>query len=121
VRLWPLARQAHQGLEQQLVVPQGLRLHSIHAPARQLICAAAVTSKPLLVNEAEQAVIHRMAAMRKAGMSLKAISDTLNAQGITTKLGKPWQCGSVDGVLNSRHTARLLQSQSESDQPALAA
>lgn len=86
----------------------------------KLICAAAVTSKPLVVNETEQAVIYRMSAMRWGTSlptinhqpstihSLKFIADWLNSQGITTKLGKPWQCGSVDGVLNSRHTQRLL-------------
>ncbi len=70
------------------------------------------TGKPLIDNLAEQHWIRRMADLRKS-MSLKAVADVLNAAGVTTKLGRPWQCGSVDGVLTSRHTARLLQEGAE--------
>jgi len=68
-----------------------------------------VVSKRLLDNTLEQDLIRQMAALRTAGRSLKYIADTLNAAGHFTKLGRAWQCGSVDGVLTSRHTARLLQ------------
>jgi DNA invertase Pin-like site-specific DNA recombinase len=99
---------------------QHLSPKALSAAELQLISAAPVISKPLIANHAEQGTIRWMAQMRAAKHSLKSIADSLNAQGIRTKLGRPWQCGSVDGVLNSRHTARLL-SQSDSDQDQLAA
>lgn len=77
------------------------------------ISPAAVVAKPLVDHPAEQAVIRQMHTWRQAGWSLKRIADWLNTQGHRTKLGREWQCGSVNGVLTSRHTARLLESPNE--------
>ena len=68
----------------------------------------ALLSKPLRANPAERDWIFTMVAQRTAGQSYKAIADWLNANGCRTKLGRTWQCGSVAGVLGSRHTARLV-------------
>ena len=46
---------------------------------------------------------------RQSGMSLKAIADELNRHGHPTKLGAAWSTGTVDSVLGSRHTAKILQ------------
>jgi DNA invertase Pin-like site-specific DNA recombinase len=61
-------------------------------------------------NPAEQAVIRRIAHLRDdVKCSYGAIAAQLNADGVPTKTGKgKWQCGNVAGVLNSKHTARLL-------------
>jgi hypothetical protein len=40
--------------------------------------------------------------------SLKVIADQLNAAGIRAKQGGRWQCGQVDSLLASRHTAAVL-------------
>jgi DNA invertase Pin-like site-specific DNA recombinase len=57
----------------------------------------------------EQSIIRKMARWRSDGCSFKNIADQLNAEGILTKTGRGrWQCGNVAGVLNSRHTGRLL-------------
>lgn len=76
----------------------------------KLINASAVISKPLVDNPAEQRWIFWMAAQRRT-QSLDKIARALNSMNVTTKLGRPWQCGSVHGVLNSRHSARLLAAQ----------
>jgi DNA invertase Pin-like site-specific DNA recombinase len=64
----------------------------------------------LVDNPGQQAVIRRIAHLRdEVKCSYKQIADHLNAEGIPTKTGKgKWQCGNVAGVLNSKHTARLL-------------
>ncbi len=64
--------------------------------------------KVLVPNLEEQSTLRTMAAWRAAGWSLKRIADELNASGRKSKLGRQWQCGNVDSVLKSRHTARLL-------------
>lgn len=57
-------------------------------------------------NEAEQAVIRHIRALRrnkrggKKGLSYQAIADTLNAEGYTTKRGKQWGATQVRRVLH---------------------
>jgi DNA invertase Pin-like site-specific DNA recombinase len=64
----------------------------------------------LVDNAAEQAVIRRMLHLRdNLRRSYKQIADQLNAEGISTKTDKgKWQSGNVAGVLNSKHTVRLV-------------
>ena len=63
----------------------------------------------LVDNPVQQEVIRKMARWREAGCSYKVIAEQLNAGGVPTKTGKgKWQCGNVAGVLQSKHTARLL-------------
>lgn len=85
----------------------------------------------LTPNPAQQAVIRRIAHLRdEVKCSFKQIADELNRDGIPTKVPKGtriklrnargsepevwgeasgrWNCGNVAGVLNSKHTARLL-------------
>ena len=68
-----------------------------------------VTRKALIPNEPEQETIRRMHALRTQGLALNKIADHLNQLGLVTKLGRPWQTGTVDSVLKSRHTQRVLQ------------
>jgi hypothetical protein len=69
-----------------------------------------ITSKVLVANPDEQAYIRKMHDWRKLhGWKLEQIADELNRWQIPTKLGSRWQCGHVDSVLRSRHTARALQ------------
>jgi len=64
----------------------------------------------LVDNPVQQAVIRRIAHLRDdVKCSYGQIAFQLNAEGVPTKTGKgKWQCGNVAGVLNSKHTARLL-------------
>ena len=94
-----------------LLTPRSLSTVDLAAHGQ---AADTVTSKLLQDNALEQDIIRQMSSMRIAGRSLKFIADTLNAAGHFTKLGRAWQCGSVDGVLSSRHTARLLQAPAQS-------
>ncbi len=68
-----------------------------------------VTDKRLIDNEAEQGYLRTMAAWRRTGMSLNAIANELNRLGVPTKRHGPWNFGTVDKVLRSRHAQRLLQ------------
>jgi DNA invertase Pin-like site-specific DNA recombinase len=69
-----------------------------------------VINKQLIDNPAEQAIIRTIFDWRTSGWSLKAIAHQLNALGHRPKLGGQWQCGNVDSVLHSRHTAKVLES-----------
>lgn len=67
------------------------------------------TINRLIPNLAEQHWIRRMAGWRAEGLSYNKIAKALNAHGVSTKTGSgPWQCGNVQGVLQSKHTKRLL-------------
>lgn len=54
----------------------------------------------LVEDEAEQAVIAKIKAWRVEGVSLRAIADMLNAEGIPAKRGGRWVFQQVDFVLN---------------------
>jgi site-specific DNA recombinase len=74
----------------------------------------------LIDNPAEQETIRQMARWRTSGCSYKQIADQLNADGVKTKTGKgQWQSGNVAGVLNSKHTQKLLSSEAsaQADEP----
>ena len=92
-------------------------------------------SKQLVDNQAEQLVIHQMDAWRRMGWKLEQIADELNRRGLSTKTpaGTPlkwkgkeiiasgkWQAGNVASILQSRHTARILQTPASGDQTAAA-
>jgi site-specific DNA recombinase len=73
-------------------------------------------SKRLLPNYPEQATLRQMKAWRDQGWKLEEIADELNRQGICSKLGCRWQAGNVASVLQSRHTARILQTPASESQ-----
>ncbi len=56
--------------------------------------------RELVPDEKEQALIARMRAMHEAGDSTRAIAAQLNAEGITTKRGRPWSHVGAWAVLN---------------------
>jgi len=70
-------------------------------------------SKTLVDNPGEQNTIRLMVSLRTSGLALNKVAEHLNQLGLLTKLGRPWQTGTVDSVLNSRHTAKLLQTPAE--------
>jgi DNA invertase Pin-like site-specific DNA recombinase len=53
----------------------------------------------LIVNEAEQAVIAQIQALRTAGHSLREIAQELNRQSIPTQKGQPWNHNTIDSIL----------------------
>jgi DNA invertase Pin-like site-specific DNA recombinase len=53
----------------------------------------------LVTDEAEAAVIARIAAMSASGSGVRAIAEALNSEGIAGKLGKPWSHETVARVL----------------------
>ena len=64
--------------------------------------------KPYGETPEEKQVIHRIRAMRRTrknrtpGMTLQAIADRLNSEGIPTRLGKQWTPGQVHTLLNRK-------------------
>jgi DNA invertase Pin-like site-specific DNA recombinase len=56
----------------------------------------------------EKKIVERIRAMRRTrkngtpGMTMQAICDRLNFEGISTKLGKQWTPGQIHGILNRR-------------------
>ncbi len=77
-----------------------------------------VTSKRLVDDLDEQDTIQLMSQLRRQGLALNKIAQHLNRAGTLTKLGRPWQTGTVDSVLNSRHTAKVLAGLQTSAQEA---
>jgi DNA invertase Pin-like site-specific DNA recombinase len=51
------------------------------------------------VNEDEQTVITRIRSLRKEGLPLLVIAQTLNADGVTTRMGKSWTMVQVNRIL----------------------
>lgn len=92
----------------------GETIHSARAlPASQL--PGKPTLKQLVANPHEQATIRRMKAWRDAGWKLEQIAAELNGEGTYTKLDCRWQAGNVASVLQSRHTAKVLQTPASTD------
>jgi site-specific DNA recombinase len=64
--------------------------------------------KPYGETPEEKTVIHRIRAMRRTrrnhtpGMTLQAIADRLNSEGIPTSLGKKWTPGQIHAWLNRK-------------------
>jgi site-specific DNA recombinase len=56
----------------------------------------------LMPNEAEQAVLSRLRAMRGRGISYSRCADALNAEGVVSKSGVCWHPFSVQKVLRAR-------------------
>jgi site-specific DNA recombinase len=56
---------------------------------------------PMIEEEAEQVVLARIKALRASGLSLPAISSTLNAEGLRTRRGTEWRYQYVAGVLKT--------------------
>ena len=55
-------------------------------------------------------VVALVVALRRRGLSLRAISIMLNAQGIPTPTGRPrWTKSHVDRLLHTRHAQDLLE------------
>lgn len=88
--------------------------HSKVLSAKELLGRVAV-SKILIANEVEQHVIRLMHQLRhtpspmRSTTSLKGVAEHLNSRGYRTKLGAAWSTGTVDSVLSSRHTQKVLQ------------
>lgn len=67
--------------------------------------------KPYGETQQEQAVLRRMRAMRRnrrgghKGMTLQAIADRLNSEGISTKTGGDWSAAQVYHALNQKKKA----------------
>lgn len=55
----------------------------------------------LVVVEAEAAIVRRIFAEREAGRTLQAIADGLNADGLTSKRGGPWNVSSVHYIADN--------------------
>jgi len=55
----------------------------------------------LMIDGQEAAVVRRIAAMRRSGATLKAIADTLNAEGIPGRRGGSWYPGTVRYLLDN--------------------
>lgn len=53
----------------------------------------------LIPNKAEQAVISKVADLRKSGFTLRQIADELNAQGFKTRKGGMWRHQYVAGIV----------------------
>lgn len=68
-----------------------------------------VVTKLLIDNPREQALLRHMSVWRASGWTFQRIAAWLNENGIPSKLGGRWQSGNVAGVLESRHTRRLLE------------
>ncbi len=67
------------------------------------------TRQPLLENPVEQDRLRQMAAWRESGLSYTKIAAEANRLGWPTKTGRsPWQAGNIAGVLQTKHTKRLL-------------
>lgn len=56
-------------------------------------------------------LIERITAMRQAGMTMQAIADQLNNEGVPTTRGGPWRAASVSSALRSTLTSRSIRSQ----------
>jgi site-specific DNA recombinase len=67
--------------------------------SRPLMGFDAVGGK-LVANDAEQALIARMKAMRADGMSFARIANQLNADGTPTKRGGTWASMTVKKILD---------------------
>lgn len=80
----------------------------------------ACQSKLLEPNNEEQHVIRLMHQRRhtphgtRLTTPLQLVADRLNENGYRTKQGSLWSAGTVDSVLNSRHTQKVLSAPSES-------
>jgi hypothetical protein len=67
--------------------------------------------KPYGETSEEKQVINRIRAMRRTrknrtpGMTLQAIADRLNSEGIPTRMGKQWTPGQVHSLLNRKKRA----------------
>jgi site-specific DNA recombinase len=67
--------------------------------SRPLMGFDAIDGK-LIANDAEQALIARMKAMRDDGVSFGRIADQLNAEGAPTKRGGKWASMTVKKILD---------------------
>lgn len=50
--------------------------------------------------------VEAIRAYRAAGLTLQQISDRLNGEELTTRLGKPWTTWTVDSVVKAHHIPR---------------
>jgi hypothetical protein len=75
------------------------------AKARKRIrteCGRCEGRKPYGEREGEEAGLARVLSLVKSeGQSLRSAAATLNAEGVPTRSGKPWQAGSVASVVNT--------------------
>jgi len=84
----------------------------------ELVQRGRIVSKVLVDNPTEQALIRSMAQWRATGWKLERIAEYLNSSGHLTKLGCQWRAGNVLSVLQSRHTAKILNASGPSQAAA---
>ena len=72
--------------------------------------------KPFGHYEGEQAAIARMKALQSSGISIRAITATLNAEGVLTRTGKPWRDAVVGRILSAT-TSVVRNFTDRDDQP----
>ena len=58
----------------------------------------------LVINEDEAPAVRRIFELRKQGMTLQDIADTMNAEGYETRSGKRFWISSVQSILNNQKT-----------------
>lgn len=69
--------------------------------------------KSVLVDEKEAALIRFMYTEGQKGRSLGDICDALNAQGLTTRQGKQWSRGGIQGILRNPFYTGVLMHQNK--------
>ena len=69
--------------------------------------------KRVIIDEKEAALVRFMYTEGQKGRSLGQIADALNAQGITTRQGKQWSRGGVQGILRNPFYTGVLMHQSK--------
>jgi DNA invertase Pin-like site-specific DNA recombinase len=73
---------------------------------RQRGALASVRRREKLMAEAYDDISPRMQALRSSGRSLRAIAQTLNDDGHTTRRGRPWSAAQVLRVLDKSNSRR---------------
>ncbi len=63
-----------------------------------------VENGALVINAAEAEVVRRIFQLREDGATLPGIADALNAEGFSSRSGKPFSFATVQGILNNRKT-----------------
>jgi site-specific DNA recombinase len=64
-------------------------------------------NKKLVEVEQEMKVVKRMIKQRNQGMTLRAIANQLNQQGVATRKGGTWQANTVRKVINNGHAMNM--------------
>jgi DNA invertase Pin-like site-specific DNA recombinase len=52
--------------------------------------------------DGEQVILDRMKSLRAEGVAYQAIADTLNAEGVPTRMGKLWKASTIQNILTRK-------------------